>query len=103
MLECQHSSIRTMTDLRVPTHPRQNRITISVNGLAVPAYTGESVHAALQAGGFQILRRAGQEPRGLFCGMGVCYECLVTVNGCPGQRACMTPVQDRMEIELDVD
>ncbi|MCF8038149.1 MAG: (2Fe-2S)-binding protein, partial [Desulfohalobiaceae bacterium] len=46
---------------------------------------------------------AGSEPRGFFCGMGVCYDCLVTVDGRPGTRACMTQVEDRMEVELDVD
>jgi predicted molibdopterin-dependent oxidoreductase YjgC len=35
--------------------------------------------------------------------MGVCYDCLITVNGRPRQRACMTLVHDQMEIELDVD
>ena len=92
-----------MSDQRIPTHPRKEPITILVNGYEVPAYAGESLHAALLAAGFQVLRRAGSEPRGLFCGMGVCYDCLVTVNGRPGKRACMTLVEDRMEVELDVD
>ncbi len=92
-----------MSDLGVTTHSRQDKVTIYVNGLAVPASSGGNVHAALQAAGFQILRRAGLEPRGIFCGMGVCYDCLITVNGRPGQRACMTPVHDQMEIQLDVD
>jgi len=92
-----------MTDLRIPTQSRQGRVTISVNGLQVRAYAGETVHAALLASGFQTLRRAGKEPRGVFCGMGVCYDCLITVNGRPRQRACMTLVHDQMEIELDVD
>ena len=41
---------------------------------------------------------AGQEE---VSGMGVCYDCLVTIDGVPNQRACMTPVQDRMEIRID--
>jgi NADH dehydrogenase/NADH:ubiquinone oxidoreductase subunit G len=41
------------------------------------------------------------EGRGGLCGMGVCYECLVTINGSPGQRACMVEVQEGMEIEID--
>jgi NADH dehydrogenase/NADH:ubiquinone oxidoreductase subunit G len=40
------------------------------------------------------------EARGPFCGMGVCYECLVTVNGVPKQRSCMTEVEDNMEIQI---
>ncbi|MCF8105267.1 MAG: (2Fe-2S)-binding protein [Desulfohalobiaceae bacterium] len=92
-----------MSDLRIPTHPRKEKITVYVNGREVLAYAGESLHAALLAAGFFVLRRAGSEPRGFFCGMGVCYDCLVTVDGRPGQRACMTRVEDRMEVELDVD
>jgi succinate dehydrogenase/fumarate reductase-like Fe-S protein len=37
----------------------------------------------------------------MFCGMGICYECLVTINGVPGQRACMCRVEPGMEIVLD--
>lgn len=92
-----------MSALPTPTQSQRNSVTISVNGLEVLAYAGETVHAALLASGFQTLRRAGQEPRGVFCGMGVCYDCLITVNGRPRQRACMTLVHDQMEIKLDVD
>ena len=41
------------------------------------------------------------QPRGIFCGMGVCYDCLVTIDGVPNQRACMTQVKDGMEIRVD--
>ncbi len=92
-----------MPALPTPAQSRQDRVSILVNGLQVRAYAGETVHAALLAGGFQALRLAGQEPRGIFCGMGVCYDCLITVNGRSRQRACMTLVHDQMEIELDVD
>ena len=40
----------------------------------------------------------GGAPRGLYCGMGVCFECLVIVDGVPNTRACMTWVRDGMEI-----
>jgi thioredoxin reductase len=62
-------------------------------GVAVPARAGESVAAALIAHGVQGLRitRTAAE-RGIFCGMGVCQDCLIDVDGVPGQRACMTIV-----------
>jgi len=41
--------------------------------------------------------RAG-DPRGLFCGMGVCFDCLVIVDGVPGTRACVTWARDGMII-----
>jgi aerobic-type carbon monoxide dehydrogenase small subunit (CoxS/CutS family) len=45
--------------------------------------------------------RRFMEGRSGLCGMGVCYECLVTIDGAPGQRACMVEVQEGMEIEID--
>ena len=57
----------------------------------VPAFEGETIAAALAAGGIRALRHTpdGQR-RGLYCGMGACQECLVTVDGRASQRACMT-------------
>ena len=92
-----------MPDLRISSVRRGAKIEIFVNGKGCTAYEGESVHAALLAAGYRALRRTPKfhQPRGIFCGMGVCYDCLVTVNGVPNQRACMTAVEDRMEIHLD--
>jgi predicted molibdopterin-dependent oxidoreductase YjgC len=72
-----------------------------VDGEAIPAYEGESVAAALLAAGRRFTRwtaRAG-EPRGYFCGMGVCHDCLVTVDGQPNARACMTAVREGLVVE----
>ena len=93
-----------MADLRIASMARGAKLTLLVNGKTFTAYQGESVHAALLAAGYRILRKTdhGGEPRGIFCGMGVCYDCLVTINGVPNQRACMTLVEDHMEIRIDV-
>jgi len=75
--------------------------TILVDGEELTAYEGESIAASLLASGRRFTRwtaRAG-EPRGYFCGMGVCQDCLVTVDGLPNVRACMTPVRDRLRVE----
>ncbi|MDT8379922.1 MAG: (2Fe-2S)-binding protein [Desulfotignum sp.] len=86
--------------LRIPSAARGKQITITVNGIPLTAYEGETVHAALTAAGIYPLRHTlSDENRGAFCGMGLCYECLVTVNHIPDQRACMTVVQDGMEIQ----
>jgi len=80
------------------THPRiacsGRALVISYDGQPVPALDGETIAAALIANGMQALRhtRAGQR-RGLYCGMGACQECLVTVDGQASQRACMTKVR----------
>lgn len=76
-------------------------VTLFVDGRTVDAHEGESVAAVLLAEGCVALRRSVRlaEPRGLFCGMGVCFECVVTVNGRPNVRACMTPVEGGMRVE----
>ncbi|BCJ35841.1 hypothetical protein Athai_33440 [Actinocatenispora thailandica] len=58
---------------------------IVVDGTAVPLRAGETVGAALLAAG-----RVGWDDgrAAVFCGIGVCYGCLVTVNGSPNIRAC---------------
>ena len=87
-------------DLRM-TVERGRTLNMLVDGRSVVAYEGESIAAALFAAGVRITRwtaRAG-EPRGYFCGMGVCQDCLVTVDGSPNVRACMTPVRDGLHVE----
>lgn len=83
------------------TGPRA--IVIRVDGRPVPALEGQSVLAALHAAGIRTLRRSDRrgEPRGALCGMGVCFECRVTVNGRPGVQACMTEVEDGMDIRTN--
>jgi predicted molibdopterin-dependent oxidoreductase YjgC len=67
-----------------------SRFEITVDGSAVPVLPGQTVGAALLAYGIRTTRRTrlGDRPRGLFCGIGVCFDCLVTVNGEPSLRAC---------------
>lgn len=71
----------------------------SFNGTALSAAAGTSVAAALWAAGLRALRTTrGGEPRGIFCGMGVCFDCLVEIDGCPNIRACRVPVADGMRV-----
>ena len=94
-----------MADLRIASVDRGPAVRIRINGRPHTAYASESVHAALLAAGYRVLRKTGKagHPRGFFCGMGVCYDCLVTIDGVPNQRACMTLVTDGMEVILDDD
>ena len=89
-------------DLRIAAGvARGPALRITVDGEAVPAYEGESLAAALLAAGRRFTRwtaRAG-EPRGYFCGMGACHDCLLTVDGRPNVRACMTPVREGLVAE----
>ncbi len=71
-----------------------------VDGQPVLAYEGESVAAVLVAqDGLGTRSTVSGAPRGVFCGMGVCYDCLVVVDGVPNTRACMTPIQTDMRID----
>jgi glycine/D-amino acid oxidase-like deaminating enzyme len=85
------------------THPTirpvGRSITLHFDGSLIPALDGETIAAALSAAGIVAFRRsASGGPRGLYCGMGACFECLVTVDGRIGQRACMTKAADGMVI-----
>ena len=87
--------------LRLDTNVERGRpIQISADGEPVQAYEGETVAAALLAGGRPAIRHTGPEgqPRGVFCGMGICYDCLVTVAGQDHVRACMTLVEPGMQV-----
>jgi len=63
------------------------------DGREIEALPGHTIAAALWRAGIVAWRRTrtGAEPRGVFCGIGVCFDCLVTVNGRPNQRACLLP------------
>ncbi|MCX6554166.1 MAG: (2Fe-2S)-binding protein [Candidatus Aminicenantes bacterium] len=89
-------------NLRIAGIGRCAGIHIRVNGRMITAFPGETVLAALTAAGYKVLKKSNVrgEARGPFCGMGVCYECLVTIDGTPKQRSCMVEVADNMEIIL---
>jgi glycine/D-amino acid oxidase-like deaminating enzyme len=74
-------------------------VTIRFEGRPIQAREGETVAAALSAANIVAFRRTESgAPRGLYCGMGACWDCIVTVDGRGQQRACMMPVADGMEI-----
>jgi NADPH-dependent 2,4-dienoyl-CoA reductase/sulfur reductase-like enzyme len=81
---------------------RGPEVEIRVNGRTLCAYEGETIGTVLTAHGIRQIRHTQhrQEPRGLYCCMGSCYECLVTVDGQPNIRACVTPVQQGQQITL---
>lgn len=84
---------------------RGRPVKISVDGKPMDAYEGETVAAALLAAGVYTfhLSLKNKEPRSMFCGMGACMECLVTVNGTHTLRACMTQVAEGMQVETCKD
>jgi NADH dehydrogenase/NADH:ubiquinone oxidoreductase subunit G len=79
-----------------------NTVTVSVEGKSVSVPEGDSVAAAVFSAGFDHTRRSpiSASPRAPYCMMGVCFECLVEIDGVPNQQACMTPVKEGMRIKL---
>jgi sarcosine oxidase subunit alpha len=71
---------------------RGRRFAIEVNGEKVIAYEGETIAAALIAAGWRSFRRTEKmkQPRGLYCGIGLCHDCMMIVNGVPNTRTCQT-------------
>jgi glycine/D-amino acid oxidase-like deaminating enzyme len=80
------------------THTQTCRVSVDGYGFDVaPGLSVAAVLARLGQVGFSTAKTGA--PRGLFCGMGVCHDCLVTIDGRSGQRACMTPIRDGMVVE----
>ena len=77
-------------------------VTISINGQMVQVPAGTIVAAALAQAGVQRFRKSiSGESRAPLCGMGVCFECRVTINGEPHQRSCLTLCEHGMEVATD--
>jgi len=78
-----------------PSQPRPGTaVRIVIDGESLEALPGQTVAAALMASGWDSWRttRAAERPRGVFCGIGACFDCLVVVNGTPDVRACQRTI-----------
>lgn len=80
----------------MPDRSSETTLTFTFDGAPIPARPGQTVGAALTEAGIRSWRttRHHGKPRGLFCGIGMCFDCLLTVNGEPNQRACLVIAQD---------
>jgi len=93
--------------MRVSQHPilgpvsGGRTVTIYFDGRPVRALEGEPIAAALLAAGVCTMRTTPRlgEPRGVFCAIGRCTDCLMTMDGTPNVRMCVTPVREGMRIE----
>jgi len=79
---------------------RGHSFDIEVDGVRVPAFPGETVAGALLAAGKYALRYTSifGAPRGVFCGIGHCYDCRMTIDGRPNERACMTAARPNTRV-----
>lgn len=78
-----------------------NPVSVTVNGVDVMCRVGDSVASALFMAGFVACRDTPVKgtARGPFCMMGVCFDCLVTIDDVPNQQGCMVQVRPGMKIE----
>lgn len=88
------------SSLVTPGSGRGHPIQISLHGQQVTGFAGETVGALLTRLGQRAFRSTARFSayRGIYCGMGVCYDCLVVADGIPNSRACMTYVAAGMSI-----
>jgi predicted molibdopterin-dependent oxidoreductase YjgC len=77
-------------------------VTLKLEDKPVTVPAGDSVAAAVYAAGFDHFRESAisKTPRAPYCMMGVCFECLVEIDGSPNHQACMTAVRDGMSIKI---
>jgi D-hydroxyproline dehydrogenase subunit gamma len=76
-------------------------VRLRIDGEEVSFPAGNTVLVAILAHRGPVVRRSvSGEPRGPLCGMGVCYECRVTIDGVEQVKSCQTLVRDGMEIQL---
>lgn len=92
---------------RIVNHPilgqlcEKKQIHFSFNNQIFTAMEGDTIASALLANDIRTLRyhEESGNPRGIYCNIGHCFECRLTVNGKSNVRACLTLLEDRMTIE----
>src|SRR5690625_4423365 len=98
-----------MTSKRIVNHPvldklqTKEKIAFIFDGKELYGYENDTIASALLANGIRTLRyhEASGTPRGIYCNIGHCFECRVTVNGVSNLRACLTPIQQNMVVESE--
>ena len=79
-----------------------DQVTLKVNGVAVRMPRGAMVSAAVTEAGFVSFRSSvSGEARGALCGMGICFECRVAINGEKHVRSCQIPCEPEMDVRTN--
>lgn len=94
--------------MRIQEHPvlgtfaKGNLVSFTLDGRELQGYEGEPIAAALRAAGVTTHRytRKQHEPRGIFCAIGRCTDCVMVVDGQPNVRTCITPLKAGMCVEV---
>lgn len=91
---------------RIVEHPilgapsKGSRVVFTYDGVEMEGYEGEPIAVALKAAGVEVHRFTAKrhEPRGIFCAIGRCTDCVMVVDGKPNVRTCMTPLAAGMDV-----
>lgn len=75
-----------------------DQVSLQVNGASISVPSGTTVAVAMALAGQLCRTSVTGEPRGPLCGMGICFECRVTINGIPHCRSCESPCEPGMEV-----
>lgn len=92
---------------RIEEHPilgkseNKREVTFYYNGKPLKGLEGEPISAALKVNGVMAHRYTAKkhEPRGIFCAIGRCTDCVMVVNGKPNIRTCITPLEEGMQVQ----
>ena len=93
--------------MRIENHPilgtyqKGPLVTFTLYGKEMKGYEGEPIAAALRAAGVMTHRHTSKldMPRGIFCAIGRCTDCVMIVDGKPNIRTCVTPLQEGMKVQ----
>ncbi|MGM9629736.1 (2Fe-2S)-binding protein [Butyricicoccus sp.] len=93
--------------MRISQHPilgepeKGRLVTFFYDGMPLQGYEGEPIAVALKAAGVMVHRHTKKydRPRGVFCAIGRCTDCVMVVNGKPNVRTCVTPLEEGMTVQ----
>ena len=93
--------------MRIEQHPvlgtyeKGPLVTFTLDGKEMTGYEWEHIAAALRAAGVMVHRHTlkKNEPRGIFCAIGRCTDCVMIVDGEPNVRTCVTPLRAGMKVQ----
>jgi len=88
----------------IPRTGGVDTVMITFDGVPMSVPAGITVAAALLVGGVRDFRLSivGEVPRAPYCMMGVCFECLIEIDGVPARQSCMIPVRDGMAVRRQI-
>ena len=84
------------------TNPNAKTVKVTIEGKEITAFQGDTVATVMLVAGFNYFRITpiSGKQRAPYCMMGICFDCLVEINGTPNRRACRVLVQEGMRVQI---